>query len=263
MNIVTLTSTAPALPSNKRTIMKLEVLGSGSKGNCYILRPTSGKCLIIEAGVRWRDVKKAMHFDINAIEACIVSHSHGDHAGHVEEMLNACVTVGASAETFKAGGWGHKVFQTVIKPRENLRFGEFGVYAFDLRHDVPCLGFIITHKEMGRLAFVTDTMLLPYRLPNINHWLIEANYSDAILTENIEAGRVPASMRERLLHSHMELETTVKALQANDMEGVKNIVLIHLSDANSYASVFKMRVEEATGKPVSIASAGVEMDLTA
>ena len=39
--------------------MKLNVLGSDSNGNCYILQ-TDTEALIIEAGVRMPDVKKAL-----------------------------------------------------------------------------------------------------------------------------------------------------------------------------------------------------------
>ena len=39
--------------------MRLNVLGSDSNGNCYILQ-TDTEALIIEAGVRMSDVKKAL-----------------------------------------------------------------------------------------------------------------------------------------------------------------------------------------------------------
>ena len=39
--------------------MKLKVLGSNSQGNCYLLEDDH-ECLIIEAGVPIREVKKAL-----------------------------------------------------------------------------------------------------------------------------------------------------------------------------------------------------------
>ncbi|EKC78421.1 hypothetical protein LEA_03506, partial [human gut metagenome] len=40
----------------------------------------------------------------------------------------------------------------------------FKVFVLPVVHDVPCVGFVIEHQEMGRLLFITDTMMLEYRL---------------------------------------------------------------------------------------------------
>ena len=48
--------------------MKLKCLGSGSSGNCYILENDS-EALIIEAGIPFMTVKKALDFNINKIVA--------------------------------------------------------------------------------------------------------------------------------------------------------------------------------------------------
>ncbi|HCB45364.1 MAG TPA: MBL fold hydrolase, partial [Algoriphagus sp.] len=59
--------------------MKLIVLGSSSAGNCYILQDNQGNSLILEAGVRIKEIKKALDFDISGIQGCLISHRHGDH----------------------------------------------------------------------------------------------------------------------------------------------------------------------------------------
>ena len=41
---------------------------------------------------------------------------------------------------------------------------------------------------------------------------------------------------------------------------VTNIILIHLSDGNSNAELFKKEVAAETGKKVTIASKGIEID---
>ena len=58
--------------------MKLIVLGSSSSGNCYIL--DNGKeALIIEAGIRFQEVKKALDFNLRKVVGCVVTHAHNDH----------------------------------------------------------------------------------------------------------------------------------------------------------------------------------------
>jgi phosphoribosyl 1,2-cyclic phosphodiesterase len=57
--------------------MKLSVLASGSKGNCYCLE-NANECLIIEAGIPFLSVKKHLTFDVLKIVGVLVSHEHFD-----------------------------------------------------------------------------------------------------------------------------------------------------------------------------------------
>ena len=43
--------------------MKLKVLGSGSSGNCYLLESDT-ECLILEAGLPFMEVKKALNLSL-------------------------------------------------------------------------------------------------------------------------------------------------------------------------------------------------------
>ena len=139
--------------------------------------------------------------------------------------------------------------------------GGFRILVLEVAHDVPCVGFIIEHVEMGKLLFVTDTMMLEWQLPPLDHIMLECNYSDATLQRNIDSGLVPAVMRERLMRSHMELKTAKGVLTESDITQVKEIVLIHLSGNNSNAELFKSEIGKATGKPVYVAERGFVMDL--
>jgi len=59
----------------------------------------------------------------------------------------------------------------------------------------------------------------------------------------------------------MSLQTCKKLLSENDLRGVSNIVLLHLSDGNSDAKKFLREVKEQTGKKVFIAEKGLELPL--
>ena len=104
--------------------------------------------------------------------------------------------------------------------------------------------------------------MLEYRLPKLNHIMLEANYADDILLQNIESGIVPHSMKDRLLHSHMEIETTKGILRANDLSEVSDIILVHLSGNNSDAERFRKEITAVSGKPTYIAKSGLEIDLS-
>lgn len=139
--------------------------------------------------------------------------------------------------------------------------GSFKILPFDVHHDVPCVGFVIEHPEMGKLLFATDTMMLEYRFDGLNHIMIEANYSDDILEKNIDNGVVRSVMKDRLMTTHLSLENAIGMLKANDLSNVNEIILIHLSDNNSDVLTFRDAVVRATGKPVYIAKKGLEVEV--
>ena len=239
--------------------MKLKCLGSGSSGNCYILTSSKGDSLIIEAGVKFIEVKKALNFNLRNVVGCVVSHEHGDHAKYLSDVLSCGIKVLGLKEAFK--NVKQKVFCVEVEPLHGYKIGCFKVFTIPVCHDVPCIGFVIEHEEMGKLLFITDTMMLEYKIPNLNHIMIEANYSDEILQENIESGLLPAFMKDRLLHSHMELKTTAQVLKANDLSNVNEVVLLHLSGRNSNAEQFLQYIQKNAGKPVFIANSRLEINL--
>lgn len=240
--------------------MVLKVLGSSSKGNCYILEASDG-VLIIEAGIPAIDVKKALHFKINNVLGCIISHQHRDHSKFLKDIISSGIKVLALEDVFVSHNLSNHSFCKTIEPMHGYKIGSFKIFAIPVSHDVPCLGFIVEHQEMGKMLFITDTMMLEYVIPKIDHIMIEVNYCDKILQENIDAGVVPVSMRDRLLHSHMELQTAKDIIKANDLSNVKELILLHLSDNNSNSELFKAEMEKVSGKPVYIAKNGLELNL--
>lgn len=239
--------------------MVLKVLGSSSQGNCYILE-NKNEALIIEAGVRFIEVKKALGFDIRKVSGCLITHQHNDHAKYIKEMVESGFPTLALEEVWTAKGvTGSRAY--CIERGKGYRFGRFKVLPFDACHDVPCVGYLIDHPETGRIMFLTDSCMCEYVFPGLNQVMIECNYSDAKLVEAINAGRTLPSQRERLMTSHMELNTCKGFLCANDLTNVANIVLLHLSDNNSDEKNFVSEIERQTGKVVYAAHTGLEIEL--
>ena len=240
--------------------MVLKCLGSGSKGNCYLLQASDG-VLIIEAGISFAEVKKALRFDLSRVRGCLISHEHNDHSKYMREVIEAGITTLALKDVFEAKGIRDGVFCKVIKPSHGYIVGGFKVFTLSVAHDVPCLGFVIEHREMGKLLFITDTMMVEYLVSGLSHIMLECNYSDEILNYNIENGITPSGMRDRLLHSHMELKTATDYLRKCDLSGVNEIILIHLSGNNSDGGEFMAHVGRETGKPVYVARRDFEINL--
>lgn len=236
----------------------MNILGSSSKGNCYILQ-NDREAIIIEAGISLAEVKKAIGWNIAKVKVCIISHQHNDHAGHAAEYERAGIPLLALPSVIEAKQL-KAATTTAIRTGTGYIYGSFKILPFEVKHDVPCAGFLIDHEETGRTLFFTDTYAMPYDFKNITHWMMEANYSDDILDRNVLNGRVPAALRRRVITSHMSIDNTIGILKRSDLTAVKDILLIHLSDGNSDERGFVMKVRRATGKTTRAASPGMELD---
>lgn len=238
--------------------MQLTVINSNSSGNAYILETTSGEALLIECGVNFSQIKQALAFNLKKVVGCLVTHEHGDHAKSIKDVIAAGINVYATEGTHTATGTSRSHRSVTTFSGDEFKVGSFKVKAFDVEHDVnEPVGFLIYHEECGKVLFITDSYYCKYTFNGLNQVIIEANYCQRILDDRVAAGANPKFLRDRVITSHMSLDTCKKMLAANDLSQVKNIVLIHLSDGNSDEKRFKYEVEQQTGKQVHIAVPGL------
>lgn len=245
--------------------MKVSVVGSSSEGNCYLFR-AGRETLIVECGLPIRDIKRALDFNLTGVVGCVVTHRHKDHSRSVVDLCRCGIRVHAIEDVFSELRPLHgdviSAMGSVLKPMKTCRIGGFRVFAFESKHDVPCLGFVIMHEESGRTLFMTDSVTLGYKFDGIEHVMIECNYADDIVCENIENGTLHPSQRERLMISHCELQSCKRILGRLGLENCREIMLLHLSHGNADPERFKAEIEKATGKPTYIAAPGLEVDFT-
>ena len=164
--------------------MKLNILGSNSAGNCYVLQNDS-EALIIEAGIDFRTVKKSLDFNLSKVSAAVITHQHGDHSKYVASFVNNGVLTLALEDVFSSHGIFNHAFAKSIVSGKCYKAGNFFIQAFPVSHDVPCVGYLIKHSEFGKLLFVTDTVTMNYKFDGLTEIMIEANYADDILDRRL------------------------------------------------------------------------------
>lgn len=239
--------------------MELHILGSSSKGNCYIIQNDT-EALIVEAGIKFSDVKKALDFNISKVVGCLITHRHGDHSKYAIDMVKTGIPTLALQDVIDAKRLSSSNVYPISSGR-GFKLGNFKIAVFPAKHDVPCVGFLIDHPLFGRLMFLTDSSDCDFVFPNLNHVLIECNYSNDILYKAIAAGKTSKYQRVRLEDSHMELMTCKRVLSNNDLSDVSNITLLHLSDNNSDEALFVSEIQRLTGKVVYAAKPGLKLIL--
>lgn len=119
------------------------------------------------------------------------------------------------------------------------------------------MSYIIDLPEYGRIAFITDSKVWPYTVPNVRTWLIEANYDENIIADMLCSGSDVCSQSQW----HMPIDETIKTLRRNKAASADNIILIHLSNALSNESDFQERIFNEIGKRPFIATSGLTVNL--
>lgn len=214
-----------------------------------MLTSDSGETLILDCGIPIKEIKKGLDWNIKDVVGVLCTHKHLDHSKSVND--------------FKAMGI------PICKPYETLLMNQFlansyfTVRAFDLTTvdgrwthtnadgtECPCYGFLITHKEMGKLLYITDTELIKWRFKDINHILLGVNYDkDLVDTDNPKANHV--------FRGHLSIDTACDFVKANDSDSLQNVIMCHLSSENADKDCFIEKMKKVVcGANVDVAEQG-------
>jgi phosphoribosyl 1,2-cyclic phosphodiesterase len=232
-------------------VITINPLSSGSAGNAYLISDGHTN-LLLEAGIPWMELQKKTGFC--QIDGCLVSHNHLDHAKAAKDILKMGINVYMSSGCSLALGLErHNLIK--ISAKQHFEINTWIVYPFDVEHDVEePLGFVLySTKAKEKVVFITDSMYSKYKFNDVDYWMLEANYSMDIVSQNVEKGTLSKEQKHRILHTHMSLETCIGILEANDLSKTKAVYLLHLSNNNSHEELFKKKVQEVTGKIVIVA----------
>lgn len=223
--------------------MRVDCFASGSGGNCY--RLSDGETdILIECGIPKYKILSEIGYNVGRISGVLISHEHGDHAMSAKDMVGWGLDVYASAGTFKALGLSGYHCKPAAHG-EVFSVGTFSICPFDVQHDAAePLGFVITSRvTRERVLFFTDTYYIKYVFRDVDIIMGECNYSLKTMT----------AQRDRLFESHMSLEHFLDLLDSYPR--VRKIYLLHLSDDNSDAEMFRREVQKKTGAQVYVCSA--------
>ena len=228
--------------------MDIKVIASGSGGNAYLIGD-GHTLLLLDAGIPFKRIQIGCGFKTSRIDACLITHRHGDHVAAIPKLIERGVAVYSNADV--AGLY--EGVQELTALRE-YTIGTFRILPFAAEHDVPCFGYQVTSTTTGeKLVYITDSAYVRYTFTGFTHIMIEANYDEDIMRDNVTNERIPFSLAARVAGTHMSIGTLLDLLRANDMTQVRQIYLLHLSDMSSDAERFKKLVQQETDAEVYVA----------
>jgi phosphoribosyl 1,2-cyclic phosphodiesterase len=229
--------------------------GSGSSGNCYLLR-TDTDALIVDVGVGLRTLKK--HFleygvSFSDIHNVIVTHDHADHIKSVGSLSNDYhLPVYATAEVHHGIMLNKcvrsKISQAdkkIIEKDKTYQLGEFRVTPFHVPHDsIDCVGYRIECQNtivciMTDAGAVTEQM--QHLIGEANFLVIEADYDIEMLVK----GGYPRELKERILGEtgHLSNRDCGEAIATYATPALRQVCLCHLSDRNNHPELARKTVE--------------------
>lgn len=230
--------------------MDVKVLGSGSSGNAYIVS-NNETALMIECGLTLKTLQELTGYRLTDIDACLVSHEHGDHAKASQNLAKLGIDVymtNGTKEAINANERRFKAFKR-ISPYEYKSevIGTFKVTPFRAIHDAKePVGFRIKDTVTGEtLTFLTDSAYCPYKFQGSNIFMLEINYIKELIDSNTLDESINLSRRNRTVESHMSLDTAIDFLKSSGADKADKIYIMHLSDANSNEEIIRKTVEEA------------------
>ena len=218
----------------KRTLI-FKQLYSGSGGNLYTVTASNGNRILLECGVTWPKLQKALDYDLGRFEGCLVSHQHKDHSKALCDVMIAGIDVYANEETMDSQFMLGDRRAKVIRNKDLIDFDSFQVLVFKVQHDVPAVGFVVYEKQTKeRLLFATDMPYLKQRFKfPFDIIALECSYDAQILNKLVESGDINEIVAKRLLLSHMEKENAKTYLREFcDLVKGRELHLLHLSGLN-------------------------------
>ena len=226
--------------------MRLFSIASGSSGNCVYVGDGNTHLLIdvgisgkrIDAGLNQNGLKTA---DINGI---LITHEHSDHTSGLGVLARRYKipiyatkeTIGEIMRTKSLGAMEPELFIPIL-PDKEFRIEALTWQPFSISHDAANpVAYRIQNDKEEKVAVATDmgtyNEYIIQNLSGLKALLLEANHDVRML----ETGGYPYSLKCRILgdRGHLSNELSGKLLSMILHDGLKHIILGHLSKENNY-----------------------------
>lgn len=241
-------------------MLTFESFGSSSSGCCYRVSSPGIAPILLDCGLPFKQLQRALGFKVSELAGCCISHAHQDHCKSVFELAAHGIDCYADPRT-----WRQMDEDKVEAAKPHIKglltsinaawpVGDWSVMPFEAEHD--CLGtvgfFIGPYFSTDRLLYLTDSVYSKFKFEKVTHLAVECNHDVDIVRKNVQEGIIPRDLAQRILRTHMSIQRLEEMCRVMDKSKLQHIYLLHLSAANSHATEFKERIERCTGVPVTV-----------
>ncbi|MDE7161965.1 MAG: MBL fold metallo-hydrolase [Anaeroplasmataceae bacterium] len=244
--------------------MQIEVLASGSTGNCTYLE-TKDHIFLIDAGISKKSIDvelEKLNKSFSDIEYLLITHEHEDHIRGLCTILKRTnVTCFMSKGTFQAILHGkNEPLKSIIQEKsasgyiillnrlensilyESILLGETEICVLPTFHDAAeSIGFRIKDSEQT-LVYITDTGYVHHSLfeiiSNADCYVLEFNHDPYILMSSDRT----YSLKMRILSDHGHLSNEDAAITLAHVMGTKTrfVFYAHISQECNLTEIIEL-----------------------
>lgn len=217
-------------------MMRLYVLGSGSRGNCCAVE-SEGVAILLDAGFSAREIeRRADHagLDLGRVAGIALTHEHGDHARGAPRLarrLGVPVLTAAGTWSRLARGMGEAAHRAVGL-QAVVELGPFRVEACPTSHDAADPVALVVRTADGTGVGVAydlgrPTAAVRYLLRDLTGLVLEANHDEV----QLRTSGYPPVVQRRIAGSggHLSNRAAAELLTELHHPGLSVVVLAHLS----------------------------------
>jgi phosphoribosyl 1,2-cyclic phosphodiesterase len=233
--------------------MKVDILASGSGGNCIALR-SSETTILVDVGIAKTKIEKRLlevGIRPDSIQAILITHAHCDHVKGLTLANKYKIPVYAAEDEWKSIHSVDEDLKRPIAPGSDVNIDDWFIESFKTHHDAMSpLGYTIHDYEGQKCSVCLDTghvdedMLSTMEFSNI--YIIESNHEPNM----VEVSDYPPATKARILShiGHLSNEQTAEALSRLVLGVGEQIYLTHLSHKNNMPALAEMTVKRALAK---------------
>ncbi len=226
-------------------MFRFAALGSGSKGNAWVVEASEGYTrtrVLIDCGLTVKDtVQRLARIGLapDDMDAILLTHEHSDHARSAAAFAQraACpvwMTHGTLAVLEAQDNRPHDA--RLLHGEQPLAIGAFEVSPYTIPHDAREPVHYCLSDGARRLGLLTDaghvTPHIEATLADCDALVLECNHDPERLRAST---RYPESLKRRILgpHGHLENAATAALLVKIAHGGLCHVVAAHLSAENN------------------------------
>lgn len=227
-------------------------IASGSSGNCSLFWCGNTR-ILIDMGVSVRKLNnalKSLGLTVDMLDAVIVTHEHTDHIKGLATFAKKY-----SVPVYMTNGTSHAVLQKIPYANniihtfcggDGFDIGSAKIESFLTPHDAnESVGYIISCDNIT-FGFATDLGFVSQNIKNMlsscDFVVLEANHD----IDMLKNGVYPYQLKQRVLGNYGHLSNAACAKCVVDLvqNGVKTVVLAHLSEQNNTPVVALRHINE-------------------
>ena len=160
---------------------RLKIISSGSSGNCVAVYDSRGKYILLDVGIGYKDILNALNWNLSNCVSVYCTHRHSDHSKALAHFIDAGVPCFSNQDVCDHYN-GCQLLDRMVK------VDGFKVQTFELVHNAANSAFIVDTPDQIRVLYCTDTQYIPKRVKGVNCAIIECNYDDQVIVDNLCEG---------------------------------------------------------------------------